>query len=145
MSATEFAGKPAAFVGCLLSNPKLRALLPLMRFGLVGLLNSVFGYTAFALLTFAGAWPGAALIGATIAGVVFNFQTSRQLVFRSNGNILRFVIVYSVVLVLNWGGLRGLRWCGQPALISQALLILPMAALAFLGQRRFVFGSARQL
>jgi len=36
-----------------------------------------------------------------------------------------------------------LRWCGLPDLESQALLTLPIAAVSFVGQQRFVFGSAK--
>ncbi len=113
-----------------------------LRFGLVGLVNAAFGYTVFAVLVLAGVWPGAALVATMIAAVAFNFQTSRRLVFRSNGQILQFVAVYAVVLVLNWMALRALRWCGLPDLESQALLTLPIAAVSFLGQQRFVFGPA---
>ncbi len=113
-----------------------------LRFGLVGLVNAAFGYTVFAVLVLAGVWPGAALVATMIAAVAFNFQTSRRLVFRSKGQILQFIAVYAVVLVLNWVALRVLRRCGLPDLESQALLTLPIAAVSFLGQRRFVFGPA---
>jgi putative flippase GtrA len=112
-----------------------------LRFGLAGLVNAGFGYTVFALLMLAGIWPGAALAGTMIAGVAFNFQTSRRLVFGSSGRVLPFIAVYTVVLVLNWAALRGLQWSGLPDLESQALLTLPMATVAFIGQRLFVFGS----
>jgi putative flippase GtrA len=123
----------------LLAYPRSHAWL---RFGLAGLVNAGFGYTVFALLVLAGVWPGAALAGTMIAAVAFNFQTSRRLVFGSGGRVLPFVAVYTVVLVLNWAALRALRWCGLPDLVSQALLTLPIAAVSFIGQRRFVFGAA---
>ena len=125
-----------------LADPRWRAWRLFLRFGVVGLLNAAFGYAVFATLLLAGLWPGAALVAATVAGVAFNFQTSRRLVFRSKGQILQFIAVYAVVLVLNWVALRVLRRCGLPDLESQALLTLPIAAVSFLGQRRFVFGPA---
>jgi hypothetical protein len=64
------------------------------------------------------------------------------LVFRSNGGIVRFVAVYASVLVVNWVALAGLEWAGFSVLWSQALLTLPIAAISFLGQQRFVFGAA---
>jgi len=36
-----------------------------------------------------------------------------------------------------------LHWCGLPDLESQAILILPIAGIAFLGQRDFVFNTKR--
>jgi putative flippase GtrA len=123
----------------LLAYPRSRVWL---RFGLVGLVNTGFGYAVFAVLVLAGVWPGAALAGTTAAAVVVNFQASRRLVFRSNGPILRFVTVYIVVLAVNWAALRLLQWCGLPGLGAQALLTLPVAAVSFVGQQRFVFGAA---
>jgi putative flippase GtrA len=113
-----------------------------LRFGLVGVMNAGFGYSVFALLVLVGAWPGAALVGTMIAGVAFNFQTSRRLVFGTNGRILQFVAVYTVVLILNWTMLWLLRWRGLPDLTAQALLTLPIAAVSFLSQHRFVFRRA---
>ena len=118
------------------SNPST---LLVLRFGLVGLVNTVFGYAAFAVLVLLGAGPEFALIGATVAGVVFNFQTSRRLVFRSTGRSVRFLAVYVVVLALNWLALRLLLRAGLPELQGQALLALPLAAVSFAGQRWFVF------
>jgi putative flippase GtrA len=94
----------------------------------------------FALLIGWGALPGIALIVAAVAGIAFNFQTSRRLVFRSPGDAVRFVGVYAVILAVNWSALFALRRFGLPDLESQAFLTLPIAALSFLGQRRFVFG-----
>jgi putative flippase GtrA len=127
------------FFRILLTYPRSR---PWLRFGLVGLLNAAFGYTVFAVLVLAGIWPGAALAGTMVAAIAFNFQTSRRLVFRSHGHVLRFIAVYTVVLLVNLATLRALRWCGLPDLGSQALLTLPIAAMSFIGQRRFVFGPA---
>ena len=116
-----------------------------VRFGVVGLLNAGFGYAVFALLIRGGIWPSVALIGAAVAGTLFNFQTSRRLVFRSRGDAVRFVGVYAVVLAVNWSALFALRRWGLPDLESQALLTLPIAALSFLGQRRFVFGRENEV
>jgi putative flippase GtrA len=122
-----------------------QAWLLFLRFGAVGLLNAAFGYAAFAVLVLVGVWPGVALVAANTAGVVFNFQTSRRLVFRAgplsrgSGRALRFAVVYGTVLGLNWVLLRTLHWLGLSVLLAQALLVLPVAAVSFLGQRLFVF------
>ena len=123
----------------LLADPRSRTWL---RFGLVGLVNAGFGYTVFALLVLAGMWPGAAIVCTMAMALAFNFQTSRRLVFRSSGHMLKFIAVYIVVLVLNWSALQVLRWCSLPDLEAQALLTLPIAAISFLGQKSFVFDQA---
>jgi putative flippase GtrA len=111
----------------------------LLRFGMAGLLNAAFGYAAFALLLLAGAGTGVALVAAMAAGVAFNFHTSKHLVFRSRGRAFRFVAVYGFVLAINWLALRGLGAIGVSPLAGQALLVLPAAAMSFLGQKMFVF------
>jgi len=120
-----------------LADPQ--AWLLFLRFGLVGALNTAFGYAVFAALVLTGAWPGVALVVANTAGFLFNFQTSRKLVFRAGGRRWRFAVLYCAVLALNWVALRLLHGFGFPPLSAQGLLVLPVAALSFLGQRIFVF------
>ncbi|WP_174300953.1 GtrA family protein [Caulobacter sp. S45] len=112
-----------------------------VRFLAAGACNTLFGYSVFALLTWLGAAPLAALVGSTAAGVAFNFQTSRRLVFRSGrtGRAHRFVGIYLVLLASNWAVLSGLRRLGVPTLAAQALLLLPFAAASFAAQRVLVF------
>lgn len=112
----------------------------LVRFGMAGLMNAGFGYLAFAALLLAGAGALAALVVATVAGVAFNFQTSRRLVFRSRGRVWRFIAVYASAFAFNWVALRALASFGLSDLLAQALLTLPVAAVSFVGQRLFVFG-----
>ena len=113
------------------------------RFVGVGLLNTAFGYGVFAALVLAGGWPGAALVVATVAGVAFNFQTTRRLVFRTDGRgrVVRFVLVYVAILAINWAALRITRRFGVPDIAAQAALALPMSIAAFLSQKAFVFNS----
>ncbi len=116
------------------------------RFVGVGLLNTAFGYGVFAALVLAGGWPGAALVVATVAGVAFNFQTTRRLVFRTDGRgrVVRFVLVYVAILAINWAALRITRGFGVPDIEAQAALALPMAAMSFVFQRAFVFNIAAE-
>ena len=83
-----------------------------LRFGAVGLLNTAFSYTVFALLELMGCWSAVALAASTIAGVLFNFHTSRRLVFHANGPIVCFLAVYTFIFCLNWAALRTLHWYG---------------------------------
>lgn len=112
-----------------------------LRFIAVGVLNSAFGYGCFALLMFAGMHYAPALLLATIAGVLFNFKTTGALVFKSqdNGLIFRFILAYAVVYLVNVSGVKLLSLLGISPYYGGAILILPMAALAFLLFKRFVF------
>ena len=75
----------------------------LLRFLVVGGLNTVFGYSLFAAFTYFG-MPYPAAIGlATVGGVLFNFQSIGRLVFNGapRSRFWRFVGVYIVIYLLN--------------------------------------------
>ena len=112
-----------------------------MRFLLVGALNTAFGYALFAVFVLAGLHYGLAAALGTILGVLFNFQTIGRLVFESRDRslLLRFAAVYAVTYLLNVGILRALEGTGVHVLVVQAVLVLPMAVVAFALHRRFVF------
>lgn len=115
------------------------------RFLAVGLLNTLFGYGCFALLLYVGLHYAWALLFATAAGVLFNFKTIGSIVFRHKDNrlILRFVAVYAIVYVVNLAGLKILAIAGVDMYYGAATLILPMAALAYLMHKRFVFQNVQ--
>ena len=103
-------------------------------------MNTAFGYVAFVTSLWLGLSSLPALVIATVAGVVFNFQTSRTLVFRGQPGVFgRFALVYSLLLLLNWAALSGLEKLGTPAWIGQALLTLPLALVSFSLQLLVVF------
>ena len=111
-----------------------------VRFILVGVLNTVVGYAVFVALLWVGMRSGLALVLATIAGVLFNFQTTRTLVFRgSKGGMLRFAAAYAFVLAVNWAALSGLEALGVAAWAAQGALALPLAGLSFTVQKLLVF------
>jgi len=117
----------------------------ILRFGLVGLLNAAFGYSVFAGLILAGAWPGTALVIGTIAGVLFNMQTSNRLVFRAQGDAGRFIVVQVALLILNWLALRAAHHLRVGDLLAQAILILPVAGLSYFLQKRLVYHRREDL
>lgn len=113
------------------------------RFLLVGLLNTAFGYGCFTLLLYAHLHYSLALFIATILGILFNFKTTGALVFKSSNNILifRFVLVYAVVYGINLIGVEAFLRLGFTPYLGGAILVFPMAALAFILQKRFVFSN----
>ena len=81
----------------------------LIRFLATGFLNTAFGYTVYAVLVFAGLAYLAALLAATVAGVVFNYFSFGRLVFRQRGGgsvFLRFVAAYAAIYVVNAAALH---------------------------------------
>lgn len=115
----------------------------LMRFLLVGGLNTLVGYALFALFIWAGLRYPIAIGLATVLGVAFNFQSTGRLVFGGarRSQLLRFVAAYTMVYLVNIGAVALLLRAGLNVYLANALVILPLALIAFLLQRRFVFGA----
>jgi putative flippase GtrA len=115
---------------------------PFLRFLIVGVINTVFGYSVFALLVLAGLHYALAVGIATIAGVFFNFKTIGALVFRNQNNrrIFRFIGVYLVVYGINVLVIRFATAMGIEVLIAGAVAIFPVALLSYTMNRIFVFG-----
>ena len=111
------------------------------RFLLVGGLNTLFGYSLFALLVWLKLPYPLAIGLATAGGIALNFQTTGRLVFGgaplSRG--ARFVAVYGVVYILNVAGVAALLSSGLNLYMANALVIIPLALVTYLLQRKFVF------
>lgn len=117
----------------------------LIKFLLVGIVNSIFGYGCFALFLFFNLGDALALFLATVLGVLFNYKSVGLLVFNSkSGNKLffRFLLVYIFVYLVNLTGIRGFSYLGLPAYLGGLFMLLPVALLAFLLNRNFVFKYA---
>jgi putative flippase GtrA len=112
-----------------------------IRFILVGGLNTVFGYLAFAGLTRLGWRDVFAVPVAAVAAIAFNFVTYGKLVFESldRRNLPRFVLGYLGIFVCNVAGLRAFARLGVGAYVAQAALVVPLAILSYVLNDRWVF------
>lgn len=115
----------------------------LLKFLLVGGLNTAFGYSVFVVGLWAGLHYSAAIAVATVLGTLFNFKSTGTLVFRSrdNSRLWRFVAVYGVVYALNVLGVAVLLRLGVPEWLGGLLLALPLAILSYGLNSRYVFPS----
>ena len=114
-----------------------------LRFLLAGGLNSLFGFTVFGLLVWAGLPSWACLLIANLAGIVFNFISLGGYVFRSlhHGRLPRFVGVYCSVYLLNLCFLSVAEAMEVNRLFAQLLVTPPMAGLSYVLMSRLVFKS----
>ena len=120
--------------------------IPILRFLVVGGINTAFGYGVFALFILIGLhYVWAALLG-QICGVLFNFKTTGTIVFHNKNNwlLFRFFGVYLITYLLNIGLLKVFDMFGVGSLVAGAIILLPMAAVSFLLMRKFVFKSFKQ-
>jgi putative flippase GtrA len=128
-----------------------------VRFLLVGGFNTVFAFVLFAALE---ATAGRALdragnpvagslvplLGSYAVAILVAFALYRRLVYRVHGHVLRdlgrFVSVYVVSITLNAVLLPLLVAVGVPRLGAQALLVVLITVVSYVGHGRFSFRRA---
>jgi putative flippase GtrA len=113
----------------------------LIKFFMVGALNTLFGYSVFLAFLWLGLHYSVAIAIATILGVLFNFKSIGFLVFQSkdNSRIYRFLFVYAIIYVLNVVGVGLLLLANIDEWLGGLILLLPLALLSFYLNSRFVF------
>lgn len=112
-----------------------------VRFLLVGGLNTAFGYGVFLACLWLGmhyAIAGAIAMG---LGVLFNFKSTGNLVFRSKGNrkLPHFVGVYAIIYLVNTLSLGVMLRFSIPEWLGGLILLVPSAILSYVLNRHFVF------
>ncbi len=104
-----------------------------VKFLLVGALNTLFGYSVFAGLVYAGIAPMPALLLTYVVGVLFNFVTTGRLVFtRSRASLLRFILAYVVIYIFNAALFKAVEAAGAGPLLAQAVCLPVVAVFSFL-------------
>lgn len=113
----------------------------IVRFIAVGVVNTLFGYSIYALLIYIGLNYMVAVLFATVAGVLFNFKTIGHFVFDSTDRslLLKFIMVYGVVYGINIGLIRLFSQWSIDYYTAGLLAIVPCAAISFILNKRFVF------
>lgn len=112
-----------------------------VRYLLVGILNTVFGYSLYAFFIFLNLHYSVAVLLGTVLGVLFNFKTIGKLVFKSHNNalIFRFVTVYALTYFVNVGGLRIFKGYNINMYLSGFLMLFPATVISYTLHKRFVF------
>ncbi len=118
-----------------------RDLWSFLRYLVVGVLNTAFGYASYTIFVLSGTPLWFAVGGSTCVAIFFNFLSYGGLVFGATSYKLlpRFLIFYAALGGLNFLSLRGLTWTGVGPLLAQGLLLPILAGVGFIGLRRFVF------
>lgn len=110
-------------------------------FILVGILNTVFGYSIFVLLIFLGLHYTLAAFLATCIGVLFNFKTTGKIVFKNSNSrlIFRFVLVYVVQYCVSISLIKICLLFGLNTYVAGAVSTFFCAILSYLLSKNFVF------
>jgi putative flippase GtrA len=116
------------------------------KFMIVGLLNTAFGYSLFALIYLLTGFHRIAVLLATCAGVAFNFYTTGRLVFgnRNLTTCLPFAVGYVLVFLVNIFALEALIRAGLDAILGQLLLLPVLVILSYLINDQLVFSEKRK-
>lgn len=117
----------------------------IFRFLVIGGVNSIFGYSVYALFTFSGLHYALVALLSQICGILFNFNTTGRIVFYNtkSGLIFRFTGVYAALYVVNVLFLGVFERMNYNMYFAGIILILPMAFLSFLLNKAFVFHQIR--
>jgi dolichol-phosphate mannosyltransferase len=118
-----------------------------VRFVVVGAASYVLNLTLYSLALVAGLHYLTAATVAFCIGFVFNFVTNRLWTFdagggSAGGQLVRFSCVAAVMVALDLLLLRlVVGELGAPKILAQAIIILFLAPLSFLGNRLWAFGG----
>ena len=98
-----------------------------VRFVLVGVLNTAFGYAVYAGLLYLGLHYALANLMALLLGIAFSFRTQGTLVFRNPDLrlIVRFAACWLLILGFNIGLIALFMHFGLDAYVAGALSLLP--------------------
>lgn len=118
----------------------------LLRFVLVGGLNTAFGVGIYCLAIFIGLPYFMATLVSNILGVLFNFLTTGNLVFRNSNPLLitRFVACYVVIYFVNTAFVKLMLMAGFNNYWA-GILVTPIVALCSYGLLKyFVYRTPQQ-
>ncbi len=113
----------------------------LLKYLLVGGINTIFGYSIFAFLLFFGLHYSLAVLVATILGVLFNFQSYGRIVFKNHSRRLltKFIFIYAIIYLVNISLLLAFDFFVSNLYISGAIVIPLVAYLGYFLNKRYVW------
>ena len=116
-----------------------------VRFLVVGGVNTLFGYSIFALVYLLSGNHVAALVVSVAIGVTFNFFSIGGVVFRTlaGRRFVLFCLNYAVALGVNYVMLEGLVAAGVEPLLAQVICMPVFIAVSYGLNARFVFRQRR--
>jgi putative flippase GtrA len=104
-----------------------------LKFLLVGLVNTGFGYGVYAILVIFGTPPQIALLLSFMIGVLWNYLTTARFVFEVSGfgRLPAYCLCYVLIYGLNAGTLQLAINTGIQPLLAQAILTPIVAVISF--------------
>lgn len=116
----------------------------LLKFIVVGSLNTGFSYLVYAIGLWFGLGFALANFFAMVLGTVFSFLTQGRLVFNKleGRRLPRFVLLWGGLWILNVSVIAALLpWVDNNAYLAGAIALVFVTAISFLAQRHWVFAE----
>lgn len=112
----------------------------------VGGVNTVFGYSCFALFIYLGLHYAIAAALSTSLGVLFNFNTTGRIVFKNSKHhlIFKFIGVYVFLYCLNVIAIKLLQAISTNYYLTGFITVIPLAILAFILNKYLVFRDLQE-
>ncbi|KTD36424.1 O antigen biosynthesis protein [Legionella nautarum] len=116
----------------------------LIRYILVGILNTLFSYLWYAFFITIGLRYPVALLFSTVLGVLFNFKTFGKLVFKNSNNqlIFKFIGVYTFLYFFNITLIGFLKQISTDLYLTGFISIIFSAGLGFILNKHLVFKTS---
>lgn len=139
---TTLVGKKEILVIKLKAAAKRLWQIRLLRFLVIGAINTLFSYLIYASLILLEFHYSFATLFSTVLGVIFNFFTTGRIVFHNKDNkrVFLFVFVYGFTYIVN---VLLLRWLidgnGFDKLFAGAMVTLPVALLSYFLNAKLTF------
>jgi len=113
----------------------------IINFIIVGIVNTIFGYSIYALFIYFGFNYIISIFIATIVGVLFNFKTIGKFVFNSKNNnlLFKFLFVYLIVFIINILVIKFFKIYGFNNYLAGLFALLPASVSSFILNKYFVF------
>ncbi|MDR0732842.1 MAG: GtrA family protein [Dysgonamonadaceae bacterium] len=113
----------------------------MVKYVMVGIMNTVFGYAVYALLIWIGLHYTFATLGGTVLGILFNFKTYGILVFKNKSNTLffKYIMVYGFLYLCCNLWIFLFKKTGIHPYISGACWLIPNTLMGFVLNNRFVY------
>ena len=110
-------------------------------FIIIGGLNTLFGYTIFALFIFCKLHYTIAVLFSTILGIIFNFFTTGRVVFKNKKNHLffKFVLIYGILYLINISIITLLNKISNNLYLNGAISIATLSIISFFSSKYYVF------
>jgi putative flippase GtrA len=122
-------------------NTKNTTKLELLRFLIIGSINTLFSYSLFCFFIAIKTPHVLAISLAYVCGVTFNFQTIGRFVFKSHNNrlIFKFTLVYLLLYVINLGTIELTNHFIANWYLSGGITSIFCAAISFILNKYWVF------